>query len=131
MQEENRLFSNMFLLSLLLFLCKPLKYFPDRYMMETEILFFTGDDAAGKEASTSSMSTTKEQLPSPTNSTSPNPQNANMTINSSIGRKRPLLTGGPRTSMTPTKRTVMSLLARARAAQAKQINTSFQRNNLE
>ncbi|CAH1117080.1 unnamed protein product [Phaedon cochleariae] len=37
-------------------------------------------------------------------------------------RKRPLLAaGGPRTSMTPTKRTVMSLLARARAAQAKQL----------
>ncbi|XP_019877256.1 KH domain-containing, RNA-binding, signal transduction-associated protein 2 [Aethina tumida] len=37
------------------------------------------------------------------------------------GRKRPLLAGGPRASMTPTKRTVMSLLARARAAQAKQL----------
>ncbi|XP_072378346.1 uncharacterized protein [Diabrotica undecimpunctata] len=36
-------------------------------------------------------------------------------------RKRPLLSGGPRTSMTPTKRTVMGLLARARAAQAKQL----------
>ncbi|KAF5275041.1 hypothetical protein FQA39_LY06978 [Lamprigera yunnana] len=43
------------------------------------------------------------------------------------GRKRPLLTGGPRTSMTPTKRTVMSLLARARAAQAKQMPATFQR----
>lgn len=36
-------------------------------------------------------------------------------------RKRPFLAGGPRTSMTPTKRTVMGLLARARAAQAKQL----------
>ncbi|XP_023312192.1 uncharacterized protein LOC111692416 [Anoplophora glabripennis] len=45
------------------------------------------------------------------------------------GRKRPLLAGGPRTSMTPTKRTVMSLLARARAAQAKQLPPSFPRAN--
>ncbi|KAJ8944083.1 hypothetical protein NQ314_009557 [Rhamnusium bicolor] len=45
------------------------------------------------------------------------------------GRKRPLLAGGPRTSMTPTKRTVMSLLARARAAQAKQLPASFPRAN--
>ncbi|XP_071053543.1 KH domain-containing, RNA-binding, signal transduction-associated protein 2-like isoform X2 [Onthophagus taurus] len=43
------------------------------------------------------------------------------------GRKRPLLAGGPRASMTPTKRTVMSLLARARAAQAKQLPATFQR----
>ncbi|KAG5900563.1 hypothetical protein JTB14_022870 [Gonioctena quinquepunctata] len=44
-------------------------------------------------------------------------------------RKRPLLAGGSRTSMTPTKRTVMSLLARARAAQAKQlpVATAFSR----
>ncbi|XP_031359388.1 uncharacterized protein LOC116182929 [Photinus pyralis] len=47
------------------------------------------------------------------------------------GRKRPLLTGGPRTSMTPTKRTVMSLLARARAAQAKQMPATFQRGTAE
>ncbi|CAH0550854.1 unnamed protein product [Brassicogethes aeneus] len=47
------------------------------------------------------------------------------------GRKRPLLAGGPRTSMTPTKRTVMSLLARARAAQAKQLPTAFQRTTPE
>lgn len=47
------------------------------------------------------------------------------------GRKRPLLAGGPRTSMTPTKRTVMSLLARARAAQAKQLPTTFQRGTPE
>ncbi|KAJ8925381.1 hypothetical protein NQ315_009212 [Exocentrus adspersus] len=45
------------------------------------------------------------------------------------GRKRPLLAGGPRTSMTPTKRTVMSLLARARAAQAKQLPATFPRAN--
>ena len=35
------------------------------------------------------------------------------------GRKRPLLPGG-RLAMSPTKRTVMSLLARARAAQNKE-----------
>lgn len=39
-------------------------------------------------------------------------------------RKRPFLAGGPRASMTPTKRTVMGLLARARAAQAKQLPVS-------
>ncbi|XP_017784052.1 PREDICTED: KH domain-containing, RNA-binding, signal transduction-associated protein 2-like [Nicrophorus vespilloides] len=50
------------------------------------------------------------------------------TPTAAAGRKRPLLAGGPRTSMTPTKRTVMSLLARARAAQAKQLpTTTFQR----
>ncbi|KAH0813291.1 hypothetical protein GEV33_009500 [Tenebrio molitor] len=47
------------------------------------------------------------------------------------GRKRPLLAGGLRTSMTPTKRTVMSLLARARAAQAKQLPSTFQRGTPE
>ncbi|XP_058825287.1 RNA-binding protein asd-2 isoform X2 [Topomyia yanbarensis] len=35
----------------------------------------------------------------------------------SLARKRPLL-GGPRSSMNPTKRTVMTLIARARTAQA-------------
>lgn len=37
------------------------------------------------------------------------------------------MVGAARTSMTPTKRTVMSLLARARAAQAKQLPATFQR----
>ncbi|KAF7285672.1 hypothetical protein GWI33_010250 [Rhynchophorus ferrugineus] len=41
------------------------------------------------------------------------------------GRKRPLLAAGPRTAMTPTKRTVMSLLAKARAAQVKHISSHF------
>uniref|UniRef100_A0A182MC38 Uncharacterized protein n=1 Tax=Anopheles culicifacies TaxID=139723 RepID=A0A182MC38_9DIPT len=35
----------------------------------------------------------------------------------SLARKRPLL-GGPRSTMNPTKRTVMTLIARARTAQA-------------
>lgn len=55
---------------------------------------------------------------------SPPPLGAPLT---GVGRKRPLLAGGLRTSMTPTKRTVMSLLARARAAQAKQLPATFQR----
>lgn len=65
----------------------------------------------------------------PSNGTSLSPTNGNGTVNSisGVGRKRPLLTGGLRTSMTPTKRTVMSLLARARAAQAKQIPPTFNR----
>ncbi|XP_030754538.1 LOW QUALITY PROTEIN: KH domain-containing, RNA-binding, signal transduction-associated protein 2-like [Sitophilus oryzae] len=46
-------------------------------------------------------------------------------VASAAGRKRPLLTAGPRTAMTPTKRTVMSLLAKARAAQAKQLASPF------
>lgn len=38
------------------------------------------------------------------------------------GRKRPLLPGGgTRVAMSPTKRTVLSILARARAAQAKEL----------
>ncbi|CAB3374343.1 Hypothetical predicted protein [Cloeon dipterum] len=36
-----------------------------------------------------------------------------------IGRKRPLLSGGARITMSPTKRTVLSILTRARAAQSK------------
>jgi hypothetical protein len=36
---------------------------------------------------------------------------------SGLARKRPLL-GAPRTGMNPTKRTVMTLLARARTAQS-------------
>lgn len=55
---------------------------------------------------------------------------ANSPANGNSGRKRPLLASCPRTSMTPTKRTVMSLLARARAAQAKQL-PSFQRASQE
>ncbi|XP_068084314.1 KH domain-containing, RNA-binding, signal transduction-associated protein 2-like [Anabrus simplex] len=38
-----------------------------------------------------------------------------------VGRKRPLLPGGARPAMSPTKRTVLSILARARAAQAKDL----------
>lgn len=57
--------------------------------------------------------------------------NLGMTVVNAGGRKRPLLAGGPRTSMTPTKRTVMSLLARARAAQAKQLPATFQRGTPE
>ncbi|KAJ8940764.1 hypothetical protein NQ318_000857 [Aromia moschata] len=75
----------------------------------------------------------------PTNGTQVSPNTADNGINGAAGlnagviatavggRKRPLLAGGPRTSMTPTKRTVMSLLARARAAQAKQLPATFPR----
>ncbi|KRT86118.1 hypothetical protein AMK59_1045, partial [Oryctes borbonicus] len=67
---------------------------------------------------------------------SPGANNATVVVGANVGtlnagRKRPLLAGGPRTSMTPTKRTVMSLLARARAAQAKQLPATFQRGTPE
>jgi hypothetical protein len=40
-----------------------------------------------------------------------------------VCRKRPLLPGGgTRLAMSPTKRTVLSILARARAAQAKDLS---------
>lgn len=45
-----------------------------------------------------------------------------------IGRKRPLLSGagpGARLFMSPTKRTVLSILARAKAAQNKEIITGY------
>lgn len=67
---------------------------------------------------------------SPTNGV-PITTNIGLSVPNTGGRKRPLLAGGPRTSMTPTKRTVMSLLARARAAQAKQIPATFQRGTPE
>ncbi|XP_060535496.1 KH domain-containing, RNA-binding, signal transduction-associated protein 2-like [Cylas formicarius] len=41
------------------------------------------------------------------------------------GRKRPLLAGCAKSAMTPTKRTVMGLLAKARAAQAKGLAIPF------
>lgn len=67
---------------------------------------------------------------SPTNGVAITP-NIGLSVSTAGGRKRPLLAGGPRTSMTPTKRTVMSLLARARAAQAKQLPATFQRGTPE
>ncbi|XP_068990577.1 KH domain-containing, RNA-binding, signal transduction-associated protein 2-like isoform X2 [Neodiprion pinetum] len=66
--------------------------------------------AATTAASIEGQDSTPRPTPSP-----PNPA----TLKTQGGRKRPLLPGG-RPTMSPTKRTVMSLLARARAAQNKE-----------
>uniref|UniRef100_A0A1B6DPG6 K Homology domain-containing protein n=1 Tax=Clastoptera arizonana TaxID=38151 RepID=A0A1B6DPG6_9HEMI len=53
-----------------------------------------------------------------------NNNNTNVVSCSAGGRKRPLIPGGgTRVAMSPTKRTVLSILARARAAQAKDLVT--------
>ncbi|XP_046670736.1 KH domain-containing, RNA-binding, signal transduction-associated protein 3-like isoform X2 [Homalodisca vitripennis] len=56
------------------------------------------------------------------------PTNNSGGVTSTGGRKRPLLPGGgTRVAMSPTKRTVLSILARARAAQAKELlSTPYQ-----
>ena len=99
-----------------------------------EILYYIVSAVAttpNNETTSNSTNSNKDQL-SPTNGiASTVTANLAMTSVSNAGRKRPLLAGGPRTSMTPTKRTVMSLLARARAAQAKQLPTTFQRGTPE
>lgn len=96
-------------------------------------LYFVSDSttpANNDTNNTQNAENTNNGQMSPTNGVAV-ASNLGMTVVNAGGRKRPLLAGGPRTSMTPTKRTVMSLLARARAAQAKQLPATFQRGTPE
>ncbi|XP_046738758.1 KH domain-containing, RNA-binding, signal transduction-associated protein 2-like isoform X2 [Diprion similis] len=77
--------------------------------------------AATTAASIEGQDSTPRPTPSPPNPATLKTQGTVLqTVTSTLGgRKRPLLPGG-RPTMSPTKRTVMSLLARARAAQNKE-----------